>query len=151
MEKTKLARKRRSRTMIKKTNQKGKIENKSIEAVPFLEHANEKENEKETAKEGLPNKSTEKGPLKRKSGKNIIDKPLTKKVKRENSPKHLGKGDKSAQDSGQKGKKKDKSSDENAAKNAPSKPEKKELTYRHLKEGQPLKFKEEAASEKRTY
>ncbi|KAJ8430653.1 LOW QUALITY PROTEIN: hypothetical protein Cgig2_000644 [Carnegiea gigantea] len=49
------------------------------------DHAHEKEKEKE----GLPNKPTEKGPLKRKFGKNNIDKPLTKKAKREKSFEHM--------------------------------------------------------------
>ncbi|KAJ8433430.1 hypothetical protein Cgig2_024766 [Carnegiea gigantea] len=75
----------------------------------------------------------EKGPLKRKSGKNNTDKPLTKKTKREKSSEHFGKGDKFAQNSGEKGEEKNDSSKESAAKNALSKATKKALTNRHPK------------------
>ena len=69
----------------------------------------------------------ERGPLKRKSGKNNTDKPLRKKAKKEKSLDHLGKEDKSAQNSGEKVEEKNKSSGQNAAKNAPSKAKKKAL------------------------
>ncbi|KAJ8430876.1 LOW QUALITY PROTEIN: hypothetical protein Cgig2_011339 [Carnegiea gigantea] len=112
----------------KKTEKKGKVENKSSE-----EHAYDKENEKAKEKDGLPKRPKEKGPLKRKSGKNNIDKPLSKKPKIEKSPEHLGKGDKFVQNSGGKGEEKNTSSEQNAAKNVPSKAKKKALTDRHLK------------------
>ena len=79
----------------KKIKKKGKIKNKKSEEVPSLEHAHGKKKENTKENEGLPKKPTEKGPLKRKSCKNNIDKPLCKKAKRKKSSKQLRKGDKS--------------------------------------------------------
>ncbi|KAJ8425378.1 hypothetical protein Cgig2_011762 [Carnegiea gigantea] len=111
----------------------GKIENKSSEEVPSLKHAHDREKEKAKEKEGLPKKPIEKGPLKRKSGKNKANKPLSKKAKRDKSHEQLGRDDKSPQKNTGNGKEKNKSSKQNAAKNTPSKAKKRALTDKHSK------------------